>query len=142
MRSPGADSVRLTREMAPLRASEKLAKPVQIAQISDYMIYWKCQIAKAAMDEIDRRLIALLRADARTPVATLAKTLKVSRGTVQNRIDRMLARGDIGGFTIRVRRRDGRRSGAGDHGHRRRGRALRRGAAGACAASPRCAPCT
>jgi DNA-binding Lrp family transcriptional regulator len=55
------------------------------------------------MDETDRKLVTLLRANARTPVAALAKALKVSRGTVQNRIDRMTARGDIGGFTIRVR---------------------------------------
>jgi len=54
------------------------------------------------MDETDRKLISLLRANARTPVAALASALKVSRGTVQNRIDRMLGRGDIGGFTIRV----------------------------------------
>ena len=54
------------------------------------------------MDETDRKLITLLRANARTPVAALASALKVSRGTVQNRIDRMLARGDIGGFTVRV----------------------------------------
>lgn len=55
------------------------------------------------MDETDQRLIALLRANARAPVATLAKTLKVSRGTVQNRIDRMIARGDIVGFTVKAR---------------------------------------
>jgi DNA-binding Lrp family transcriptional regulator len=55
------------------------------------------------MDEIDRKLIALLRVNARTPVATLSKTLKVSRGTVQNRIDRMIAAGAILGFTLRVR---------------------------------------
>jgi DNA-binding Lrp family transcriptional regulator len=54
------------------------------------------------MDETDRKLISLLRANARTPVAALAKALKVSRGTAQNRIDRMLERGDIGGFTVRV----------------------------------------
>jgi DNA-binding Lrp family transcriptional regulator len=54
------------------------------------------------MDETDRKLISLLRANARTPVAALANALKVSRGTVQNRIDRMLGRGEIGGFTIRV----------------------------------------
>jgi DNA-binding Lrp family transcriptional regulator len=54
------------------------------------------------MDETDRKLISLLRANARTPVAALAGALKVSRGTVQNRIDRMLGRGEIGGFTIRV----------------------------------------
>ena len=55
------------------------------------------------MDDLDHRLIGLLREDARAPVAGLAKTLKVSRGTVQARIDRMLARGDIAGFTVRVR---------------------------------------
>jgi DNA-binding Lrp family transcriptional regulator len=54
------------------------------------------------MDDLDRQLVALLRRDARTPVASLAKALKVSRGTVQNRIDRMLARGDLGGFTVRA----------------------------------------
>lgn len=55
------------------------------------------------MDELDRRLLALLRQDAREPAATLAKKLKVSRGTVQNRVARMLARGDIQGFTVRIR---------------------------------------
>ena len=54
------------------------------------------------MDEIDRKLIALLRANARTPVAALSKALKVSRGTVQNRIDRMMADSVILGFTLRV----------------------------------------
>jgi DNA-binding Lrp family transcriptional regulator len=55
------------------------------------------------LDDLDRRLIASLRADSRTPVATLAKALKVSRGTVQNRIDRLVARGVIRGFTIVTR---------------------------------------
>src|SRR5450755_3708356 len=55
------------------------------------------------MDETDRKLIAMLRANARSPVASLAKTLRVSRGTVQNRIDRMIARGDIVGFTVKAR---------------------------------------
>jgi DNA-binding Lrp family transcriptional regulator len=55
------------------------------------------------MDEIDRKLVALLRTNARTPVAVLSKALKVSRGTVQNRIDRMMAAGAILGFTLRVR---------------------------------------
>ncbi|MBU6442336.1 MAG: Lrp/AsnC family transcriptional regulator [Alphaproteobacteria bacterium] len=55
------------------------------------------------MDDTDRRLIALLREDARAPVAALAKALGVSRGTVQNRIDRMLAQGTLLGFTVRLR---------------------------------------
>jgi DNA-binding Lrp family transcriptional regulator len=54
------------------------------------------------MDDLDRRLIALLRADARQSVAALAQALKVSRATVQNRIDRMTARGEIAGFTVRL----------------------------------------
>ena len=55
------------------------------------------------IDDLDRRLIALLRADSRTPAANLAKALKVSRGTVQNRIDRLIARGVVQGFTIRTK---------------------------------------
>ena len=54
------------------------------------------------MDEIDRRLLALLRANAREPAAGLAKKLKVSRGTVQNRIARLQADRTIRGFTIRT----------------------------------------
>jgi DNA-binding Lrp family transcriptional regulator len=55
------------------------------------------------IDDLDRRLIALLRADSRMPAASLAQALKVSRGTVQNRIDRLMARGVIQGFTIRTK---------------------------------------
>ena len=54
------------------------------------------------MDDTDRRLIALLRADARTPVAALAKAVSLSRGAVQNRIDRMRSNGEILGFTLRL----------------------------------------
>jgi DNA-binding Lrp family transcriptional regulator len=54
------------------------------------------------MDDLDRRLIAMLRGDARQPVAALAQALRVSRATVQNRIDRMTARGEIAGFTVRL----------------------------------------
>lgn len=54
------------------------------------------------LDDLDRKLITLLRIDSRTPAAALAKALKVSRGTVQNRIDRMTARGVIQGFTIKT----------------------------------------
>lgn len=55
------------------------------------------------MDEKDHRLLTLLRENARLPVSTLADVLGVSRGTVQNRIDRMIANGTILGFTVRVR---------------------------------------
>jgi DNA-binding Lrp family transcriptional regulator len=58
------------------------------------------------MDDLDGRLIALLRADARAPVAQLAQALRVSRGTVQNRIDRLIASGVLLGFTVRVNAED------------------------------------
>src|SRR5215469_16027414 len=60
-------------------------------------------IVEEAMDDTDRRLVGLLRENARLPVATLAQLLKVSRGTVQNRIDRLTADGVIGGFTVRLK---------------------------------------
>jgi len=54
------------------------------------------------LDDIDRALVAALRADSRTPLAALAKRLGVSRGTVQNRIHRLTQRGVILGFTLRL----------------------------------------
>jgi len=54
------------------------------------------------LDETDRRLIEMLRDDSRLPTATLARRLGVSRGTVQNRIDRLVAAHVIQGFTIRL----------------------------------------
>ena len=47
------------------------------------------------MDDIDRTLISLLREDARASVSSLAVTCRVSRGTVQNRIGRLVNRGTI-----------------------------------------------
>ena len=55
------------------------------------------------MDDTDRQLISLLRDNARTSVASLAKVLRVSRGTVQNRLDKLEADGTIVGYTARLR---------------------------------------
>jgi DNA-binding Lrp family transcriptional regulator len=55
------------------------------------------------MDDIDRELISLLRADARTPVVAIAKKLKVARATVQNRIAKLEAEGTIMGYTLRLK---------------------------------------
>jgi DNA-binding Lrp family transcriptional regulator len=55
------------------------------------------------MDELDRRLLALLRLDARAPASSLAAELRISRGTVQNRIEKLRKNGTIQGFTIRAR---------------------------------------
>lgn len=54
------------------------------------------------MDDTDQRLIALLRENARTSVAQLAHQLGVSRGTVQNRIDRLVEQRIVLGFTVRT----------------------------------------
>ena len=55
------------------------------------------------MDDIDRQLIGLLSENARTSVASLAKSLKVARGTVQNRLAKLERDGTIAGYTIRLR---------------------------------------
>ncbi len=55
------------------------------------------------LDDIDRRLIALLRSDGRAPVTTLARQLGVTRATVNSRLDRLIETGLVLGFTVRVR---------------------------------------
>jgi DNA-binding Lrp family transcriptional regulator len=55
------------------------------------------------MDDIDRQLIALLRENARVPIAKLAKKLRVARGTVQNRLTKLEADGTVVGYTVRLR---------------------------------------
>lgn len=55
------------------------------------------------MDDTDRRLISLLRKDARLNVATLAAKLGVSRGTVANRLRRLEDEQVIVGYTVKLR---------------------------------------
>ena len=55
------------------------------------------------MDATDHQLLSLLRKDARTSVATLAKKLGVSRGTVTNRIIKLEDAGIIVGYTVKLR---------------------------------------
>ena len=55
------------------------------------------------MDTLDRRLLALLRENARASIASLAKTLGVARGTVQNRIARLERDGTIVGYSVRLK---------------------------------------
>ncbi|GAB3750568.1 Lrp/AsnC family transcriptional regulator [Lysobacter olei] len=55
------------------------------------------------MDDLDHRLIAKLRHNARLSIAELAQGLGVSRGTVTNRIARLERDGIIVGYTLRLR---------------------------------------
>ncbi len=55
------------------------------------------------MDDTDRQLVSLLRDNARVSVASLAKVLRVSRGTVQNRLGKLEADGTIVGYTVRLK---------------------------------------
>lgn len=61
------------------------------------------RIAKYAPDDLDRRLIAHLRIDGRASLSKVADALGVARGTVQSRLERLLATGTLLGFTTRVR---------------------------------------
>lgn len=55
------------------------------------------------LDDVDHALIAMLRRDARMSVAVLAQRLKVSRGTVTNRIRKLEDAGVIVGYSVRLR---------------------------------------
>lgn len=55
------------------------------------------------MDELDHQLIGLLRGNARLSVADLAHKLKVSRGTVTNRLRKLEDQQVIVGYTVRLK---------------------------------------
>ena len=54
------------------------------------------------MDDLDRNILALLGADARMSVATLARRLKVARSTIQARLERLETGGIIAGYTLKL----------------------------------------
>lgn len=55
------------------------------------------------MDSLDRQLLGLLRGNARLSIATLAHRLKVSRGTVSNRLGKLENSGVITGYSVKLR---------------------------------------
>jgi DNA-binding Lrp family transcriptional regulator len=73
----------------------------QIASVA----WHNAQVAVAGipMDDLDRQLLASLRDNARSSIASLAKKLRVARGTVQNRLARMEKDGIIVGYTVRLK---------------------------------------
>ncbi len=60
-------------------------------------------VAKYSPDDLDRRIIGHLRADGRASLSKLSDALGVARGTVQNRLNRLIETGTLLGFTVRVR---------------------------------------
>lgn len=55
------------------------------------------------MDQLDQRLVTLLRQDGRRSVSDLAIELGVSRATVRARMERLERSGDILGYTVVLR---------------------------------------
>jgi len=66
------------------------------------IIMWLIAVKFTHMDDIDQRLIELLREDARAPTAKLARDLGLSRTTVQSRLERLERSGVITGYTVRL----------------------------------------
>ena len=57
----------------------------------------------AAMDDLDRQILDILRRDARTPYTEIAQAVGTSEGTVRNRVDRLIEDDVIERFTIATR---------------------------------------
>jgi DNA-binding Lrp family transcriptional regulator len=55
------------------------------------------------MDDLDRKILNVLRRDARTPYTEIAERVGTSEGTVRNRVERMTEEGIIERFTIATR---------------------------------------
>ena len=55
------------------------------------------------MDDLDQRLITALRRDGRASLSDLAHDLGVTRTTIRARLQRLLASGEIAGFTVLTR---------------------------------------
>jgi len=62
------------------------------------------------LSQTDQQLLTLLRENARTSTAQLARRMGVSRTTVQSRLERLEREGVISGYTVRVHD-------AHEHGH-------------------------
>ena len=54
------------------------------------------------MDQTDQKLLALLRANAREPLASLARKLDLARSTVQDRLKRLETEHVIAGYSVRL----------------------------------------
>jgi DNA-binding Lrp family transcriptional regulator len=55
------------------------------------------------MDDLDRRILSILRRDSRTPYTEIADRVGTSEGTVRNRVERLVDEGIIERFTVATR---------------------------------------
>ncbi len=55
------------------------------------------------MDELDRKILDILRRDARTPYTEIAEEVGTSEGTIRNRVEGMVESGAIERFTVSTR---------------------------------------
>ena len=64
-----------------------------------------CSLAEGVtgLDDVDQRMLADLRRDGRASLSDLAGRLGLSRATVRSRMERLVARGEIAGFTVVTR---------------------------------------
>lgn len=60
------------------------------------------KLTDTGLDDLDRRILQLLAANARMPLTDLARALGVARSTAQARLDRLEYRGHIRGYTIKL----------------------------------------
>jgi len=56
------------------------------------------------MDQLDVRILGILKGNARTPFLKIAKDLGVSEGTIRVRVRKLIETGVIAGFTVIVAR--------------------------------------
>lgn len=59
-------------------------------------------LTETRLDETDRRLLSLLRDDARQTIAQLAKELEISRGQIYSRLARLEEEQVVAGYTVRL----------------------------------------
>lgn len=58
------------------------------------------------VDNLDKRIIEILKNDSRCPFVDIAEKLGVSEGTIRSRVHKMTSEGVIKGFTIRTSSRN------------------------------------
>jgi DNA-binding Lrp family transcriptional regulator len=71
--------------------------------IKSTMSYNRSVKVMPTLDDTDVRLIAALRRDGRASISDLAQMLKLARATVRSRIERLVASGEIAGFSVLTR---------------------------------------